>query len=312
MVTPSLPHADSDGLTVAAYPGSPWPLQLIPRAYCTDAQGAGLLIEWTEMLDMVIPRDDLHLHELMDLNIGRPEAIASFLTEHGWLRHLGRGAARQDGDTFVEDVVRYICEQRNAARSGSDPESFYSRRFVLVQEARMLLGNVRNAVRLWDALSDKQDWRALARGWDDDSYLDPPDDALSATTTLGWLINPGLVAFHAGVVPVEGEGRRGEDIRTGAVVRAGGESGFADFISPKPDLHASLCMMVHNDVAAGGRYHRCQNVKCARLFKYKRGGSPAGQPRSTGVDFCSTSCQRSVKQRKYRLRQKAEKKGSTP
>jgi hypothetical protein len=69
-------------------------------------------------------------------------------------------------------------------------------------------------------------------------------------------------------------------------------------------LYATCCLELFNHIAEHATYQRCANETCNRPFVRQRGRAEAGQHRSHGVRYCTSTCARSQAQRNYRRRLK--------
>ena len=72
--------------------------------------------------------------------------------------------------------------------------------------------------------------------------------------------------------------------------------------------YSSIALQIRNDVAAGTRWHVCQNEPCHKLFAHQLGRAEAGQYRTSGVMFCTPQCARAQAQRRFRRKQAEAKK----
>ncbi|MCP4307576.1 MAG: hypothetical protein GY788_22430 [bacterium] len=78
------------------------------------------------------------------------------------------------------------------------------------------------------------------------------------------------------------------------------------FGAPRPDLFSGISLDVFNLFQESLPVRRCANENCQQRFQRQDGRAETDQRRTTGVLFCSKSCNDAQKQRDYRRRKKKE------
>ncbi|MFG1758315.1 hypothetical protein [Micromonospora echinofusca] len=73
----------------------------------------------------------------------------------------------------------------------------------------------------------------------------------------------------------------------------------------QPRILTVMCLQLLSFLSENVPVKRCANENCQILFAFQRGRAAFGQKRSTGVQYCSSSCANAVAQRRYRRRQRA-------
>src|SRR5450830_298186 len=151
---------------------------------------------------------------------------------------------------------------------------------------------LRNAVRVWQALSDGSSLEDVADAWEGELGLPQLlasgwEVERAALVYLRETLTAGLAEFR---VRVE---LRDDELRTRD--------------EPEVTTYEALALQLFNDVATGRIYRRCANEKCGKLFlpvpmreKYRTG-------EFHGEKYCSEKCSRAQASREYRRRKKAEK-----
>lgn len=294
-----------------SWPGTPLTVPSVKLYEVTTVRGE-FFIRGDEV-GTGVPPAELHLRGLFDLRLDQPEDVAGFLTTYGWIGH--GGPLDQTVRTYDDQRMRVMDELADIpefdARHGSwDEYQAYEKgmratladlpEFVLLEEVAGRVAKLRNAVRAWSCLSGSRDWSGLAGEWEGEqmvsvggvSFSEAPEIDYMTALFIDMAVNPGLGPFHPRVSLSTAKGP------------------YAPVSAQEPDLHAALCLMIYNDVAARAPYLTCHNEACGGRFRVKEGGAKYGQHRSKGVLYCSDSCQQAQKAREYRRRQRA--KGAKP
>jgi hypothetical protein len=84
------------------------------------------------------------------------------------------------------------------------------------------------------------------------------------------------------------------------------------FGRPVPRIATALCLQLLGWLADGVPARRCANEPCGSWFTRQRGRAAAGQYRTSGVMYCSSSCARAQAQREYRRRRRGQHQDKAP
>jgi hypothetical protein len=273
---------------------------------------------------------ELYLRGLMDLDLDDPLAVADFVYQHGWFckpdwqclplsftrgsgllrdlrpevwqglpEHFTRGTEGELHPRLgaIDALIEGIQEARRRDTRGHriiwDSTLAY-RGFIHLHELRVHAEFLRNAVRVWDALTGGRSLEEARNQWEGDFGLPQLLEAgweleQASWTYLAEMLTAALAAFHYRVeVVTSNEEPIGFEVTT----------------------YEALALQFANDVGEGREYSRCANVKCRRLFVRQEGRAEYGQHRYVGVKYCSASCANAEKQRAYRRRKKTRAEGS--
>lgn len=277
---------------------------------------------WPEELS-----ENLHVRELFALDASDDEQLREFVFKYGWFckpgwqslpacfTHAGglldqlrpevreglpRSFSREGGQlgplqprlAAIDALIGGVQVARQLRRQIMWKSTRAYRGFIHVEEMRVHVEFLRNAVRVWQALSDESpvadivdEWEGelglpqlLASGWEVER---------AALVYLRETLNAGLAEFR---VRVE---LRDDELRTRD--------------EPEVTTYEALALQLFNDVAAGRIYRRCANEKCGKLFLPVPMREKYGSGEFHGEKYCSTECSKAQASREYRRRQKAER-----
>lgn len=289
-----------------------WPGQrvYVPGTYRVAPGRVELPFVWAgESADFRLP-NDLHLYELMDLDLRSDEAVLSFMGawgipnasqfddpwfRGGWSDVIGRfcpdprakWSPRPNAFAALESAV-----SAQLARSSGSDDSWEQRDFIHIDEARVRFGLVRDMVRLWALTTGAITTQVFLDSLDSKWWLPQGPRSADKEVVLNWawrdlmipFLNHALSAFSVHLELDEGI----EGIPE------------ANWGAPYGNPYQTLCLLLMNDIAERQSYKVCANETCGRLFTRQRGRATAGGSHSTGVAYCSLKCNRSASQRVYR------------
>ena len=299
-----------------------FPVALAYGAIAVDWEAKGEEGEaWPEELP-----DELYLRGLRDLDLDDEVALADFVYQHGWFckpdwrslpvrfTHVGGLVEKlrpevQRGlpESYVHDdeqlgqlhpylagidaLIGGIAAWQDKQRTFLWESTRAHRGFMHVGEIQVHAEFLRNAVRVWDALSGgvaleelPERWEGLfglpqllKQGWELEA---------AARVYLQETLNAALTDFHVRLLIGAPEAELGE---------------------PEVTAYEAMALQLFNDVAARTPYQRCANEKCGRPFLRQQGRAKYGQHRRIGTMYCSDACANATKQRNFRARQRAKR-----
>ncbi len=288
---------------VTVWPGMRVPLPLVPWSENTRLWRGehGLWVDFNpptieaelvwENLEAEVPRD-LYLRELGDLNVDSPEAVCAFIREHGWLEPPDW---ENDFDLFEEELVHQSHEDNENRHLEEGRWSWEKTRIASPRQVGAGLAVVRDMVTLWLAVSDRLTLdEALARlhpgilsGQLVSEYAADTHRDFLFGSLLERLLDWGLQPFHV-------------TVRINASLET-----WLEEIS----LFNVLCLALANDIADAVDFKRCANEACGSFFTRQEGRAEKGHYHMAGVKYCSVKCAMAQKQREYRRRKQAERRG---
>ena len=259
------------------------PLRLVDRRHeIVDTQRGGL--RFRNRYDGSVssePPKDLHLHELVDLDVDDVDAVIAFCNEFGLL-WLPKGVIESHEVPGVQSAVA----------SWDHPPSWRSVEPVIdVREVQLALRLLRATTASWVAYQANT---KLDAAWVDESLQQPIGDDQAMRWMLA-IINPGLVSAYPSLVLTRA-GENAQSLETGLGINHG--------IS----LYDAICVRIYNDVVTHRPYNYCENELCRRAFLTKRDPLERSKTRTSGVRFCSDVCKRRQDSREYRRRKNQESK----
>lgn len=260
---------------------------------------------------------DLYVRGLADLPLHNDQAVAKFVADYGWFckpgwqslpsefthEHFGAGNLRPRLAGIDALIAGWI--EANRAWQGPDAWRWAEmtpeyRFFLHVEEVRIHAEFLRNAVRVWAALSveDGSLESALA-AWEGDLGLPQvlkeghtawESEEHAAAVFLQRTLGAALTEFRVRLELEPWDGRtRG---------------------APNPTTYEALALQIFNDVAAKTPYARCANTKCGRIFPRVSMAAKYRTGTFFGDKYCSRNCTRAQAARDRRRRQAAEKTGT--
>lgn len=233
---------------------------------------------------MPAPAVNLEMVELVDGGwlVGSPSTLFPSLPMEFVLREL------EDLDLDVdEDLVEFLCRHGVVRIRAED--------FAVAVPAWLRLDRPADAVGHVVPTRQRLGWlRAVARTWSAhllDEYLlpawvgadDPPGEESEVWDRCVDVLNVGLQDY---------------------AMRASADPGDTTVVV---DLYAAGCVQVANLMNELLPPHRCRNERCGRAFVRQRDGAVQGQFRTTGVSYCSPTCQKAQAQREWRRKRKGSK-----
>ena len=252
---------------------------------------------------------ELYLRGLMDLDLDDQVAMADFVFQHGWFckpdwislpRHLTRdgwGIGELSTQLAAIDALIGGITEARRARMREAPAIWETTRayrgFIHIDEMRVHVEFLRNAVRVWDALSGGRTLEEMREQWEGDlglpRMLEPgPWDLETATRVyLQETVNAALAGFHLRLELREVEQQTDVEL--------------------EPTTYEALTLQLFNDVATNTPYRRCANEPCGKLFSPVPMSAKYGSRKFHGEKYCSVQCARAQSQRDYRRRQKTRK-----
>jgi hypothetical protein len=170
-----------------------------------------------------------------------------------------------------------------------DPNWYQRRDDATIEDARWWLKTARALARTWSYVQVGKD---PVSAWDAEGFEMISEDDLWTHFTLA--LDAGLLPFRA----------RAEFTRDFS-----GQHQFT-YGAPLVGLYSAACRQVFNLIVGDATARYCENKTCGRIFVHQLGTTTTERYRSTGLRFCTAKCAQAEKQREYRRRESARKKGA--
>lgn len=205
---------------------------------------------------------------------------------HGFYMHPGwptvKAALMADYDETISTLSTDAWKEAGLWGVSTLSEFRYGARCMrdLVMAARVARGELLLSEATWE--SPVWDYKA-DEPFEEYPWTEGSDGSTGAEVLLELYLTDGLKGFYPRVITL----RPG-----GPALLAGGP------------LWQTLCLELFNHLAAGDVYRSCENERCRRLFVRQSGRSQAGQYRTSGTKYCSSSCANAQVNRQYRRRKR--------
>jgi hypothetical protein len=280
---------DKSRLPVTVWPSFAIPLPALRVRYHVElVRGRFLVLLPSDERELELP-DEFYLRNFLDVDGSDPRAVCDFFSIYGHMTPFGqmrnRPPATAGNRSRTTGWNRLRDDAERASRNGRDVREVAGEsvspglvrhfgEFGFYQRA------MRGMVRLWALVSGTVSMSEFLAEWDiADWPLDEPFSDDVARVDLAQVLNGALVPFHARLNVMDATGR--ESLRG------------------HMDVYNLMCLQLFNHIAEGATY-RDPCPHCGRLFVHQQGGAKYRQHRNTGLTYCSPSCQRAAKQKRYR------------
>jgi hypothetical protein len=251
----------------------------VPLVAACDPRLSAGGIDYLIRKDVNILPPELVLRELPKLDATDPDALVRFMKKYGPLT-----SPDQNGLRLLPASERKRFAGIGITPDGSGPIPIA----VVSHHVRALQAMVGH----WSAHQAEDD-SALVDAWPN-AGLPHPGDPLTAWTWWNDHMNAALAS-----IPVRVEVWYGSDRRVGGDLPS------------RTTSYSAMVVQIFNDVATGTAWRRCANETCGGLFARQQGRAEAGQHRTTGVRYCTSSCAKAQVERERRRRiAKDRKKGN--
>lgn len=234
--------------------------------------------------------EDFYLREIIDLDPGDLETVATWMRDYGWFCGDGSGLDVLSWDIKVEERIEELTLREHPQYGG------WSIHRDLV---RVYVDEIQEAVATWvaccqegglDALVDPLvTEQELARIRAENAHLPEPWprdlDELREITLWGKLVglqgglNSALQVFSIGI---------------------------GSLTDRHPTIYETAFLQLYNHIAENATIRNCANETCHRNFVRQRGRAEYGQNRTSGVKYCTRECARAQAQRELRRRRKQQ------
>ncbi|MGW7434075.1 hypothetical protein ACWGIN_31660 [Streptomyces sp. NPDC054861] len=275
-----------------------WPGTPVPTPELTPVRGARVEDDDWIVWDIGGPSDpritvplpeDFYLREIMDLDPGDLETVATWVRDYGMFCGDGSGLDVLSWDIDVEERIKELTLREHPQYGG------WSIHRDLV---RVYIDEMQEAVTTWvsccqegglDALVDPLvTEEELAKIRAENTHVPEPWprdlDELREVTLWSKLVglqgglNSALKVFSVGI---------------------------GSLTDRHPTIYSTAFLQLYNHIAENATIRNCANETCHRNFVRQRGRAEYGQNRTSGVKYCTRECARAQAQREHRRRRKA-------
>jgi len=278
---------DTVRFRITGWPPSPIP---VPPVVRVEAKLVGRLLDYGDVIraKQTLP-PEVALRVIPRIDTDDPDALVELINSYGPLT-----SPISDSDL---ELLPYFAQQQIILRAREDPDfdSITTFGAIRIQVASYYIRIIQSLVAHWDAHQRGED-SGVVQAWE-------------------WLINGLLISMENLDLSLTSAWDLWTTHLNAALAPA---TAYVSVQSPNGDgrgwnkdlgatAYSAMAIEIFNDVVTGTPWRRCANEPCRLLFARQVGRAKAGQHRSTGVLYCSSSCANAQGQRNLR-RRRAERK----